>query len=200
MAEAVAEAVAKKPTVIEALRAFVPEFRYHLCDLSHYTDEELEQGAELPPALLALRHVFSRDAKRQLTRVIERTTTWQDERERLEFLETLAVYYTTGSKLSQREVVTTVDDIFKQQFSHIKIPLFERWREEGRVEGRQEALSQIALLQLHKKFEQLSKSVEESVRALPTKQLEQLSVDLLEFAKPQDLTQWLRKHAAKEKK
>ena len=90
-----------------------------------------------------------------------------------------------------------MDDIFKQQFSHIKIPLFEKWRQEGRQEGRQEALSQVALLQLHKKFEQLGKSIEESILALPAEQLEQLSVDLLEFAKPQDLTRWLKKHAGK---
>lgn len=219
-----------------ALRRFIPQFHYHLCDLSNYTDDELTQGEELPPALLALRHVFSRDAKQHFVKTVQHTIAWHDERERLEFLETLAVYYTTGSELSQKEVVTTVNDLFSEQFSHIKIPLFEKWvekgrkegrqlgweegrqegqqqgrqeglkegqqqgRQEGRKEGRQEGISHLALLLLQKKFDGLDERLEERIRSLSAAQLERLAVESLDFAKLQDLQDWLRKHPAKKTK
>jgi len=45
----------------DAMKPFVPSFRYKLCDLSTYSDEELSKPGSFFAGLLALKHVFSGD-------------------------------------------------------------------------------------------------------------------------------------------
>jgi len=54
----------------EALRPYVPEYRYHLSDLSAYSDEELKRTAELGTGLLVLKHIFRPELRDHLPEVI----------------------------------------------------------------------------------------------------------------------------------
>ena len=203
------------PEEYAALREFVPQFRYHLCDLSAYTDEELSRGTELPPALLALRHIFSRSVKRLMGGIFQRVASWQASlEEQLTFLETLAVYFVEGGKITQKEVANAVETTFTGSAGRTKIEFIERWRDEGRLEGRQEgwqegrqegwqkgrqeALAVLAMLQLKKKLGHLDKAMEAHIKMLTATQLEQLGTDLLDFKTSRDLSKWLRRHAPKQ--
>jgi hypothetical protein len=46
---------------VEALRPYVPEFAYFLCDLTALDEVEIKGGARLRVALLVLKYIFSRD-------------------------------------------------------------------------------------------------------------------------------------------
>ena len=54
----------------EALRPYVPEYRYHLSDLSAYSDEELKRTAELGTGLLVLKHIFRPELRDHLPEMI----------------------------------------------------------------------------------------------------------------------------------
>lgn len=91
--------------------------------------------------------------------------------------------------------------------------IVDRWREEGRfaglLEGRQEGVQQgmqqgmqqgvqqVTMSLLHKKFGALNKKLEAQITALPVPQLTELSLALLDFQQPQDLTAWLKKQSPK---
>jgi hypothetical protein len=65
------------------------------------------------------------------------------------------------------------------------------WKEEGRVEGRQEASMNIALQLLNYKFGVLAPEVVERIRALNITQLEALPLAIFGFASSTDLDAWL---------
>lgn len=51
---------------LAAFRDYLPEFRYHLCDLSRYTDENLAGRPHLQAILRVLKHAFQSDLRTQL--------------------------------------------------------------------------------------------------------------------------------------
>ena len=63
----------------EALRLYVPGFRYHLSDLSAYSDEEIKQTAELGMGLLVLKHIFRAELRAHLPDVMSLWYTIQDQ-------------------------------------------------------------------------------------------------------------------------
>jgi len=69
------------------------------------------------------------------------------------------------------------------------------WKEEGRVEGRQEEALALIKRQLSRRLGSLSPEGRIQVRQLSLSQLEQLGEDLLDFHTPGDLTQWLQQNS-----
>ncbi len=53
-----------------ALKPFVPDYEYALCDLSRYGDEELAGVAVLGAGLLLLKHIFGPDVRARLPDVL----------------------------------------------------------------------------------------------------------------------------------
>lgn len=50
----------------EALAGYVPDFRYQLCDLSAYTDEEIKGNVMSRVVLLAMKHIWDKDLTEKL--------------------------------------------------------------------------------------------------------------------------------------
>ena len=67
------------------------------------------------------------------------------------------------------------------------------WEKRGREKERQELL----LRQLQHKLGMLPASLQRRLKSLCPAQLEQLSVDLFNFAAVTDLTAWLEQHSSK---
>jgi hypothetical protein len=61
--------------------------------------------------------------------------------------------------------------------------------------GNQETAAEMALRMLNYRFGRIGKRAEKQIRRLPLPLLEELSEALLDFAKPADLTTWLREHS-----
>jgi len=82
---------------------------------------------------------------------------------------------------------------------------FEKEREEWRqigfklgfIDGFIRGAQEFPLRQLERRFGQVSKQAEKQVRSLLMSDVYQLSLDLLDFEKPSDLTKWLRRHKPK---
>jgi predicted transposase/invertase (TIGR01784 family) len=57
-------------TGVEDLKRYVPEFDYHLCDLTAYSEEEIRGAARLRISLLALKYVFKPELQGKLVEII----------------------------------------------------------------------------------------------------------------------------------
>jgi len=66
--------------------------------------------------------------------------------------------------------------------------------QEGLQEGRREEAARITLRLLERRMGPISARTQNRLRKLPTEQLEQLGVDLLDFSNRKDLTVWLSDH------
>ena len=65
----------------------MPEYRYHLSDLSAYSDEELKCTAELGIGLLALKYIFHPELRARLPEVIALWYTMRHQEHALGYLE-----------------------------------------------------------------------------------------------------------------
>ena len=90
----------------------------------------------------------------------------------------------------------TVDDFTSSvAYREIYVPGRQEGREEGRQEGLQAEAVGISLCLLQHRCGALTPSQEARIQTLPLSALETLSVALLDFQGPEDLTAWLSRHA-----
>ena len=69
------------------LKPYVPDYRYWLCDLSAYSDEEIKRTAELGVGLLLLKHIFQPDLRERLPEVVALWYTLRQQPHALGYLE-----------------------------------------------------------------------------------------------------------------
>ena len=55
----------------EALQGLLPDFRYLLCDLTQYRDEDIRGAVTLKVAFLLMKHIFSNDLVDRLPGILE---------------------------------------------------------------------------------------------------------------------------------
>lgn len=186
------------PTAI--LRPFVPDFHYYLCDLSKYN--EFAGGPELEPLFAVLKYAFRRGLKANLLNILRQAAALEPLQEARIFLETLTNYWRATEQLKDKEIAAAMNELLPG-YSHIKTPWIEQWRDEGRNEGRTEgtriASENIVLALLRHRFQTVNEPTAAQIRALSTKQLQDLSVAVLDFKKPADLNRWLRAQTREER-
>ncbi|NJK80009.1 MAG: DUF4351 domain-containing protein [Chloroflexaceae bacterium] len=68
----------------------------------------------------------------------------------------------------------------------------EQGREEGRAEGREQGMTDLIIMQLMQRFGPLAEADTARIRRLSGAQLQQLGMQVLQFAGPADLTAWLQ--------
>ncbi|MBI3653563.1 MAG: Rpn family recombination-promoting nuclease/putative transposase, partial [Acidobacteria bacterium] len=186
----------------EALREYVPEFRYHLTDLSQYEDEELRATIAdviLLVMMLLMKNVFRKELKEKLSAILSLLRQTGS----VESLKTVIKYLTeTTAKLTDQDLQEAVKPLFESKGGELMPTIAETWKREGiqiglqkgRQEGRQEGTTALTLRLLHKRFGTLDKRTQAQIKALSVEQLEQLGEALLDFQAPQDLAQWLKAH------
>ncbi|NJO07919.1 MAG: DUF4351 domain-containing protein [Chloroflexaceae bacterium] len=68
----------------------------------------------------------------------------------------------------------------------------EEGRAEGRAEGREQGMTDLIIMQLMQRFGPLAEADTAHIRRLSGAQLQQLGMQVLQFAGPADLTAWLQ--------
>lgn len=182
----------------QALRQYVPEFEYHLIDLSAFSDAEIKGAVFLRVGLLLLKYIFSRRLWSQLPLILGLLPV--PEESALKYMQTVMTYVAavTGQMTETRfkqilvKAYPAMKETIMQSFN-------ERWIkqgiQQGIEQGRQEGSLTITLRQLRHRLGALEAETETRIRALSFEQLEQLSEALLDFNSPDDLAAWLRAHA-----
>jgi hypothetical protein len=178
-----------------------------LCDLSSYTDEQLQAGAMTTLALLLLKHVRDGDLGVRLPSIF-RLLLGLNEQTALQFLETILRYlgafaHTVTGDVFRRAIECTftetgginMDRLTEELIAGRKEELLrqglEAGMQKGRMEGRMEERTSFTIRLLLRKFRSLDTDLEDRVRRLSQEELEALGDDLLDIPNEAALTEWL---------
>jgi len=130
------------------LQPYLPQFRYHLADLSAYSDEEIKARVEraviLQIGLLSLKYIYAEDVGAQLEKVIRLAQALLDQPTALDYIRTILRYAAAGAdKLSEEELKTIVVKLIEEG-DKLMPTLAEQWLEQGEAiglqKGREEGL------------------------------------------------------------
>ena len=175
------------------LRRYVPEFEYHLCDLSAYDEDEIKGAVFLQVGLLVLKHIFNRELRTRLPEILKLLPV--PEQSALEYLRTVLYYLSKGTrKVTETEFAEALKKAFPKEGERAMQGTIDSWIQEGRQEGRQEGAAAVTLRQLQRRLGTVEVETQARIQALPVEQLEQLGEALLDFNSPDDLAAWLREH------
>jgi predicted transposase/invertase (TIGR01784 family) len=192
-------------------RAFQPEFRYHLCDLSAYDATRIQGAAFLQAGLRLMQTIFTDEFEEALGEVLDLMLRVK-ERSTMEYLRKL-LRYSAGTRrnLSRERLKQIVDDSFaKAKEDAVMSTVAQEWIEEGRQAGRQEGrqegwqegiqqarlvdaqqIAERALTLLEIRFGKPEPALEQRVRALTFEQVADLMVAAYHLADPTALFRWL---------
>ena len=127
----------------DELQAYMPNFRYLLCDLSHRSDEEIKGTVTLRAAFLLLKHIFSDDLGNRLPEILSLLKSLSDKQSGLEYLETILKYLASGTdKVGAEDLEKAVTEIFEDKGGHIMPTLAEQWTQQGIQQGIQQGMQQ----------------------------------------------------------
>jgi hypothetical protein len=182
-------------------RRYLPDFEYHLCDLSQYREEDLKGAEGLATALKLLKFVFRRELPTKLPGIFHQTVRDLPEGRAREHMQTMISYLTESERVTEsqiREALYTV----KAEGGHMETildrlekELIQRCLAEGRQEGRQEGAAELILRQLRRQLGKLDQAAEDRIRALPVGKLTRLGESLLGFESRAELEEWLRRNS-----
>ncbi len=188
---------------VEAMREFVPEFKYHLCDLSKI---EVDKGEpRLRAGLATLKYVFRRELATRVGEIFQAIKLLPPRRGFL-YLKTVLTYLLQAAQRLQPETIQLgLQETFPEHEEVLMQTIAERWMKQATQQGLQQGLQQgaqrqaaaTALRQLQRRFGSFDTRLQKRIRLLSTSTLEALSEALLDFTAKKDLLEWLAAHDPK---
>ena len=195
-------ALFKLPPELAGVRRYLPEFQFHLCDLSAYNDGALLGSSELQTRLALLKHIFGKDLLARFAHLLRGLMENLPTEEVNDELEAAIWYAQNGANLTPSQAAAALSQALsgtedKTMELRFLTTCEKDGRRAGRKEGRLEERKELALLLLQKKFGELNETLEAQIAELPPLRLKDLSLALLDFQQPQDLTAWLKQQGGK---
>jgi len=124
----------------EAVKPFVPDYRYWLCDLTAYSDAELQGAVALRVALLTLKHILREDVHERLPDVLALWRILAQQKTGLGYLEAILRYLVTGTdKLTERELWETLAAVAPEG-EELMSTIAQHWIEVGEQRGERKGL------------------------------------------------------------
>ena len=176
---------------------YVPEFEYHLLDLTTLDETNLRGAAYLQAGLYSLSNVFAEEGVNEKLTEALRLLTSDTEAQRKKRDVTILTYFANArDELTGKELARSYQQVFPERKEGMNA--IEQLRHEGfkkgMRQGRQEGLLSMTLRQLQAQIGKLPKRVQTEIKALPATQLEELGEALLRFSTLPELENWLRQH------
>jgi len=129
--------------VPQALAAYLPAYRYWLCDLTEYADEALKGEALLQVALLTLKYIFRPELREQLSDLMTLLRALAEQETGLEYVETVLRYLTqAASQIEDEELAKRVKTAFPEEGDVLMSTIAEKWIEQGLQQGMQQGIQQ----------------------------------------------------------
>ncbi len=127
----------------ETLTPFVPNYRYWLCDLSRYSDEEIRGEVVLRAGLLLLKYILSDEIGERYREILALFRGLSDSRTALEYLETMLRYLSGATdQITSADLQETVEEVFPEGGGELMMTIAREWLEQGRQQGRLEGLQE----------------------------------------------------------
>ena len=149
----------------ESLQEYTPDFKYLLCDLTQYSDEEIRGAVTLKTAFLLMKHIFAEDLADRLPGILKLLRDLLNKRSGLEYLETLLRYIASGSdQIREEEIERGVKEILREKGGDIMPTLAEQWIEQGIQQGIQQGILETSRTAVIEVLEERFKTVSQTLR------------------------------------
>jgi predicted transposase/invertase (TIGR01784 family) len=120
------------------LAPYLPEYRYWLCDLSQYSDEEIKGAVMLRVGLLTLKYILRDDLREHLGDILSLLRQLSQQQTGWEYLETVLRYLAGGTnKINDEELWKAVSTAFPKGEAAVGT-IAEKWVEQGKELGLKE--------------------------------------------------------------
>ncbi|MEI7989507.1 MAG: Rpn family recombination-promoting nuclease/putative transposase, partial [Chloroflexota bacterium] len=125
----------------KAMRTHVPDYTYHLCDLTQMKEKDIIGGIQIQVALMAMKSIFQPDMGVNLRKIIDLLTELQDKHTAMECLEAVLRYIVAAADIREEEVITILErSEFGKEVS--MGTLAEKWMEQGKQQGMIQGMQQ----------------------------------------------------------
>jgi predicted transposase/invertase (TIGR01784 family) len=170
----------------EELNRYIPDFHYHLHDLSVFSDEQIRGGVLERTALLLLKHIFDPDLAERLPGILSLVREIGEKQDSLEMLEVLLRYVVKATKKFDEQ---QLKGILKQSFikEDVMQDFIDKYMEQGMRKGMQKGMregvqqgqSKMLTVMLTHRFGRLPDWADEKIRKADVETIEQWSIRML---------------------
>lgn len=193
---------------------FLPEFEYHLFDLTKYLDKDLIGYAPLAAALRLLRDIFRRDLRDKLPATFEILETEElSETDKNERTTAMLNYLLYAEKFDEENLGKEFEDVFGAKGEIFMKTIMGTWMKQGLEQGKELGLEEgkelgkeFGLRQgkveiisnfINRKFGKTSDKIEGLIQKLSISDLDKLSLALFDLETAEELEKWLLSHVKK---
>lgn len=124
------------------LEPYLPNFRYWLCDLSKYSDEEIQGQALLQAGLILFKHIFSSDLPERLPEIFNLLMSIVHGKTGLDYLESVFKYIVSAGKNITDENIGDAIKASIPEGGTIMSTLAQKWFDDGMQRGMQKGVMQ----------------------------------------------------------
>jgi len=122
----------------EALKEYIVNYQYSLCDLSYYGDNELKGAALLQAILLTMKHIFNDELKDRLPDIFKLLEELLTKERGLDFIESILRYLMSGTdRITEQELADVAETVFPQGGT-LMSTIAQKWLDQGVEIGRKE--------------------------------------------------------------
>ncbi len=124
----------------QALLEFLPDYRYHLTDLSRFSDAELKGAVIHRVVLLVMKHISSTALAQRLPDIFALLYKLFQQERGIEYIETILRYLTVGSdKITQDDLDKAIEQTFPEG-GELMPTIAQKWMEQGEKRGLQKGM------------------------------------------------------------
>ena len=149
-----------------ALQQYQPNFRYHLSDFSHLSDETIRGEIWLRVVLSVLRAIFNPRLRHELDDLANLVFRLSSQRTGVEYIRTIMYYMSDATEKVTRE---DFEEVLRRQGAEgerVMATIAQEYIREGFEQGRINMLQEDVLDLLHIRFEQVGTAVREQITAV----------------------------------
>ena len=126
----------------QVLLGFLPDYRYHLADLSGFPDEDLKGEVALQVILLVMKHIFSNDLPKRLPGIFALMRELSLRERGIEYVETILRYLTAGTdKIDDKDLHEAIEHTFPEG-GQLMPTIAQKWIEEGEKRGLEKGMQE----------------------------------------------------------
>lgn len=197
---------------LQALREYVPDLKYYLCDLQDYNPIEIGGEVRLRAVLLAMKYVFRPDLVEKLIEILGLFNEFPaGDPEAVELVRIILLYLSKARDLSRDDVKTALEESVSREVKNAVANVFDEYRQEGielgikqglqqglregMEQGEQRGFASANLQLLRARLGPLDPDLEKAILAMPLDLLQNLGDMLLRFNSPADVAIWIKRHS-----
>jgi predicted transposase/invertase (TIGR01784 family) len=170
----------------EVLRGYRPSFNYELLDLGAYSDAEIQGMATMQMCLLLLKNIYDPVLPELLPGIFSLARDLADVRTAVQYLYVALRYLSVAAEqVTKEELSAAYHEVMRDQGDEIMPTLAQQWIEEGREEGKKQALFSSILDLLRVRFDASPAGLTERLSAI--EEPETLSLILRQAAMAESL-------------